>query len=172
MLTEILRGIVTDNSNKEFFVNIISQTKDNITSSFVEKTRSGGKALKAFACHEMWLAVLESKREKGIIVSTDAGLRVSKNKITGKKRQISFPILIDYGIDDITTNVEYLVEEGIWKKEKLTIIAKDFNIRGVQRTIIEEIERQKLQRELQILVGDVWKQIEESVRPKREPRFR
>lgn len=168
---EILRTTCRDLKNIEALLIIISQTRDDITSKFKRKTRTGGWALKFFSCHEMWLAIIKAYKKKEREIGIDTRARVSKNKITGKVRNVSFPIFYDYGVDDIRANVEFLIEEEIWKQEKQTITAVGFNIKGTIETVCKKIEEKRLEKELQTIVGHTWQAIEEEVKLGRKKKY-
>jgi hypothetical protein len=122
LMSQLLRKITNKTKNTNSAIFIISQTRDNIGVMFGDKkTRSGGKALKFFCTHEMWLAVIEHIKKKELNAGVYVRVKVSKNKITGKERIVEFPIYYDYGIDDITSCIDFLMKEGRWgapKKEK------------------------------------------------------
>jgi len=169
LASELFRVTARDLKAVEALLIIISQTRDNIGNTFVPKTRSGGKALKFYSCHEMWLAHLGAIwLQKKWEIGADVGVRVSKNKLTGKKRRISFSTYDEIGIDDIRANVEFLIEEGVWKNEtKQTYKALELTDDvGTPETLIRVVEQKNLQKELQLLVGYTWKKIETKVRHK------
>lgn len=117
LMSQIFRKIVGRLKNTNSMLFIISQTRDNIGVMFGDKkTRSGGKALKFFATHELWLAVKEHIKQKDRDVGTYVRVKISKNKITGKVRIVEFPIYVDYGIDDITSCIDFLMSEKFWTK--------------------------------------------------------
>jgi RecA/RadA recombinase len=169
LASELFRVTTSDLKNVEALLIIISQTRDNIGNTFVPKTRSGGKALKFYSCHEMWLAHIGAIwMQRKWEIGANVAVRVSKNKLTGKKRRISFATYDEIGIDDIRANIEFLTEEKVWKKEsaqtyKATGLTNDS---GTIETLIRIVEQRHLQKELQLLVGDTWKKIESQVRNK------
>jgi len=186
MVSEILRVITRDIKALEAVVIVISQTRDNLGWGFTDKTRSGGKALKFYSTHEMWLSIMETitAKQRAIGVSTKA--KVSKNKITGKwPRFCEFPIFYDYGVDDLTANIDFLIANKVWEKgkakrtnpktektpESRTIIAPHFKLEGTKQKIITEIELRSLEKDLQLLVGETWNNIEESIRLNRKPKY-
>lgn len=117
LMSELFRKITTKLKNTSSLLFIISQTRDNIGIMFGDKrTRSGGRALKFFATHELWLAVKEHIKVKDRNVGTYVRVKISKNKITGKERIVEFPIYYDYGIDDITSCIDFLIQEKFWAK--------------------------------------------------------
>ena len=196
LASEMFRTIKSDIKNLDAFLLVISQTRDNIGfgAKFKPKTRSGGKALGFYSAHENWLSVVQQVKEKDVAIGAITECKCTKNKLTGKKRHIRVPIFSDYGIDDISANVDFLVEEGHWKKKEVKkkktdgepvkrgrkkkseggsniIVAEEFGFEGVRRKIIYDIENDQLDKELSMLVGEVWKSKEDSLRLNRRPRY-
>jgi len=171
MVSEILRVTARDIKNQEALVLVISQTRDNLGFGFSTKTRSGGKALKFFSCHEMWLGIREPFKKKDRVIGVKSNAKVTKNKLTGKVREVDIPIYYDYGIDDIGANIDFLVTEGHWKKTKQTIAVPEFDISGTRETLIRNIEHYSREKDLQELVGEVWNQIEDDLRLNRKRRY-
>ena len=135
--SEILRQICGKLKRTESVLVIISQTRDNIDPlSFQKKTRSGGKALKFYATHEIWLAMAKPIKSKGRVIGNQVKAKISKNKITGKVREISFPIYYDYGIDDIRSLIQFLCEEGEIIKRKNTLICTPLGIEATEDKMI------------------------------------
>ena len=171
-LGQILRQIIEGVKKINSFLLIISQTRDNINPiSFVKKTRSGGNALRFYASHEIWLAVAGKIRKNNKIIGTNIKAKVTKNKLTGKLREVEFPVYYDYGIDDIGACVDLLINEGVWEKKKTIIDAVQFNMSGTRSKLIRQIEQEKMQKKLFELVGDTWLQIEKSLRLDRIPKY-
>jgi len=185
MLTEILRVITRDIKKIEALVIIVSQTRDNIGFGYTDKSRSGGRALKFYSCHEMWLSIIKTLKAKERAIGVNTKAKVSKNKITGKVRDCVFPIYYDYGVDDISANIDFLLENGIWKKGTVKsanpktkpkeggriIQASHFKLEGTKAKIISEIELHSLEKDLQLLVGETWNNIEEEIRLQRKPKY-
>lgn len=174
LVSEILRVITRDIKQKEALVAIVSQTRDNIGfgAMFKPKVRSGGTALKFYCCHEMWLAIRSPMKEKNREIGVVTQAKVTKNKLTGKKnRTVNFPINYFYGIDDITSCVNFLVEEKYWEKNKSKIIAKEFDIEATEKKLVAEIEEKNLENDLRLIVADVWKNIENEIQPDRKSKY-
>ena len=174
LISEILRKIVQKVKNTNSLVIIISQTRDNIGVTFGDKkTRSGGKAL-GFACtHEIWLAIESHVKRRERDVGVNVLCKVKKNKLTGKHRTINFPIYFDYGIDDIISCIEFLLEEKRWKKDKLKIVTNgDFEDISMQN-LIDFIESNDDNRKKLIEVtAETWREIEESIATDRPSKYR
>lgn len=176
-MSQLFRLMVRSLKKTRSLVIIISQTRDNVDPmSFKKVTRSGGRALKFYATHEIWVAVGQQQKKKERVIGVDALIKVEKNKITGKKRDCKQSIFYDYGIDDIGACVDFLVKEGVFKggKNGAKIDAGDLlDIEPAQRAkFIELIEQNDLEDELSALVGEKWLDIEESLRLKRKPKFK
>jgi recombination protein RecA len=174
LVSEILRVITRDIKQKEALVMVVSQTRDNIGfgAMFKPKVRSGGKALTFYSCHEIWLAIKSRIKEKNRETGVTTQAKITKNKLTGKRRTIEFPINYSYGIDNIMANINFLIEENYWRKEgKSKIIAKDFRLEGTMRKLLVEIEEKNLEKELNLLVADAWRNIEESIQPSRKEKY-
>ena len=170
--SEILRVTAREIKDKEAFVNIISQTRDNLGWGFSDKTRSGGKALKFYCCHEMWVSSTKPLKKLNERIGSNSKIQVSKNKLTFKRRTVEIPIYDNYGIDDIGSCVDYLVAEKIWKKTKQTIKAVHFNWEGNRDTIIKRIERGLREQELTQIVGRTWGNKEDLLKIDRKRRYK
>ncbi len=172
ILGQILRMTVSGLEKKRSFLLIISQTRDNISiMSFAKKTRSGGKALKFYASHEIWLAAGMKEKRKERVIGGDVKAKVTKNKLTGKNRDVSFKIFYDYGIDDIGACIDFLVLEKAWEKDRNTIVAENLSIKGTKASLIKQIESKNLENELFEYTGIVWNKIEDSLKGNRKRKF-
>lgn len=153
---------------------VISQTRDNL-SGYGGKTRAGGRALRFYATLEIWSSTVEhlkrqvgeKKREVGIRVA----LEVRKNRITGKLHKVEVDIYPSYGIDDLGSMIDFLVEEGHWKLVKQTIHAKDLGLTGTREKIIRVVEHKRWESTVQAACGECWQRIEEACAVRRRPRY-
>lgn len=160
--------------DKKSFILIISQTRDNIGfgSMFTPKTRSGGKALKFYSSHEIWLACKGKEKKKGRTVVTDVQAKITKNKLTGHHGEAYFSILFDYGIDDITSCIQFLRDHKYWTGSK-----KKLNTRGfideetTQAELIKLIEEEGLEDKLKKECQHVYNKIIDGLRPKRKSKY-
>jgi RecA/RadA recombinase len=173
MASEIFRVITGEIKKTDSFVMIISQTRDNLGfgAMFAPKTRSGGKALKFYASWEIWLATGKSHKKMNRSIGADCMVKVTKNKMTGKRREVYFPIYYDYGVDSIESCINFLIDEGHWKKVKGKI-ASEFSesALGIEE-LVKLIETDKLENKLNKIVGDVWNNIEEKIKLNRKPKY-
>ena len=161
---------------------IVSQTRDNIGVTFGEKkTRSGGKWLQFYSTHVPWMAILERDRHEVSIngkkvkrtIGVYSRIRCKKNKVTGKERECDIKISYDYGIDDIYSNITFLVESGTWSKKSGIINAEDICDTPMKMEALQTfIEDNGLERDVAKLVEATWKEIEAAfVMKGRKPKY-
>ena len=175
MASEIFRvcceGIAQSNS----FLMIISQTRDNIGfgAMFTPKTRSGGKALKFYASHEIWLATGKSHTKHDRAIGADCMVKVTKNKLTGKRREVYFPIYYDYGVDSIESCINFLITEKEWSKSKALIDTVGFvPTKMNMNNLIKYIEDNDMESTLNVLVARIWHEIEDAIKLNRQPKYK
>ncbi len=155
---------------------IINQTRDNPAAQMFEskKTRSGGRALKFYACLELWSSVggriIKTVHGKKYPIGVKSLVKVKKNRINGRERIVIIPIYNSVGIDDVGSCVDYLIEEKYWKKGEV-IKGKGLGIEGSRRKLISIIEHSNLEKDLHELVADVWNEIEEACVINRKRRY-
>jgi len=176
LISEILRVITREIKDKEAFVNVISQTRDNIGWGFTDKTRSGGKGLKFYCYHEMWVSSAKPITKGGdkIKIGSNSQIQISKNKLTFKKRNIEIPIYDHFGIDDVGSCVDFLVSQKVWSKpvKSTTITAEHFGWEGTRESIIKRVEHHDREQELRQLVGLAWCNKEDSLVLNRKKRYK
>jgi RecA/RadA recombinase len=176
ILGQILRMIVGRMKESASLLLIVSQTRDNIdVMSFQKSTRSGGRALKFYASHEIWLANKGriKKTTQGIerVIGNNVSAKVTKNKLTGKLRDAEYALYYDYGIDDVSAAIEFLIVSGHWKVNKNTILAVDFGIEASEAKLIEHIESNSLEKDLYTIVQNKWQGVEAAIKLKRKGKF-
>jgi RecA/RadA recombinase len=155
---------------------VINQTRDNIAGfGFKKKTRSGGHALKYYATIEIWTKpigkIKKQIKGKKRSVGTNVQLKVERTRWTGLDRPVTVAIYPSYGIDDIGSMVDYLIEEKHWSRSGKTIKAKEFKKKVSRDKLIRYIEKKGYERKLQKIVEGVWNDIEQACEIKRKPRY-
>lgn len=171
-----LRRLLTPLRNSGSILIIINQTRDSLGFGFERKTRSGGHALRFYATIEMWSSV-KRKIRKGIKgknrqLGVDCQIQIKKNRITGRERTITIPIYHSFGIDDTGSCVDYLIDEGHWKRSgKNKVKAQEFKFIGTKEKLIRHIEEEGMEKDLQEIVGEVWNEIEKACVVKRKRRY-
>ncbi len=174
---------IQDLNDKGSLLIIISQTRDNIGfgAKFTPKTRSGGKALKFYAFHEIWLACQKKEKKGKRTIITNVQSKITKNKLTGNHGESYFPILNDYGVDNIRSCINFLHDEGDWTGSPGSVNTKGFLDRQETaggklkhpsiKVIIEDIEENDREDELFQLCKDTYDDIMLSLKPDRKPKY-
>lgn len=150
----------------------LRQNTDRATPFSPKYITVGGEAWYFYSTHQCWLTKAENIKDKNLRIGSYVNVAVKKNKLTGKYREITFPIYNDYGIDDIASCIDWMVDEGPWNKEGNVIVATELDLALNKPKLIATIEEQGLERKLKRAVGDAWKKREEEVKLNRKPRFR
>lgn len=170
-----IRQLIRPLSDMGSILIIINQTRANLDYGPAKKSRSGGHALRFYAASEIWSSVIgklyRTVRGKKRHIGSRCKLRVEKNRSTGREDPVEIIHYHSCGIDDLESNIEFLVEEGHWNKNGSTVSAKDFNFKGTQEKLIKYIEDKNLERKLQSLVGRVWKDIIKKSAVERKRRY-
>ena len=171
--SDILRNIRLELKKTNSLLIIISQVRDNLNAGNMgsPKTRSGGKALKHYSWQEIWLYLSKKIKSKERVIGVESIPKIGKNRETGKIREGKFPIYYDLGIDDISANIDFLLDEKHWTKTKQTIAAPEFDFEGTKAKLISYIENNNLENQLKDVVQECWNNIEESLKLDRKKRF-
>lgn len=175
--SENMRRVISGLRKTNSIMIAISQTRDNVGfgATFEPKRASGGRSLKFYATLEIWSSVKESikkvvrgkSRQLGII----SKVRVKKNRLVGRDRTVEIPIYHSYGIDDISSCINFLIDEDHWTGTEKKVKAPEFDYDGTKDGLIELIEEQSRQDELIAIATKVWNDIEKSCEIKRRPRY-
>jgi RecA/RadA recombinase len=97
---------------------ILCQEREAITGMVAgNRVRSGGKALTFYADYEIWFS-MKGKLERTIdghkrTYGQETGVQIKKNRITGIRTDLKFPILQGVGISDTDAVLDWLMEEGV-----------------------------------------------------------
>lgn len=154
---------------------LISQVRTNLDATFgSKKTRNLGKALKHWAHQEIWLAnskaITKTIRKQKIIIGGDVIVKVTKNKVTGNKGSVTFPLNIYYGIDDTSSIIDWMLKYKFWKKSKASI-KSPFGTMSKNKLIYYIEDKSKRVIKLKLKVQEAWnyliKEVEKSDRKRR-----
>lgn len=143
---------------------------------FDPKTHGGGTALKYYAGLQLWSSVRGQLTKKARGHNLQQGIiskvRVKKNRITGRDRSVEIPIYNSFGIDDVGSMVDYLIDWQHWEtSNKGQVVAPELNYEGKIAGLIRKVEDDGLEKELQLLTAKVWKEIEAEVAVERKSRY-
>lgn len=112
VLSELFRRQVSQIAGKNVCLFLISQTRDNIGNPFVQKTRSGGRALDFYSSQTVWLSELGKEKRTVSGVERIVGINVRcanrKNKVGEPYRTADILIIFNYGIDDELSMIAWL----------------------------------------------------------------
>jgi len=113
-MSELFRRLVNKVQHRNAIIMIISQIRDNIGVTFGRKSkRAGGKAMDFYMSQVVWLAEKKKLTRANRVIGVDIKAKVDKNKVWKPYREATFPILFEYGIDDVGSMVDFLVDNGI-----------------------------------------------------------
>lgn len=169
-----IRRLISPLSKSGSILIILCQTRDNLGFGFEKKSRSGGRALRFYACLEIWSSV--KKKIKKVVngkprqLGIECLLEIKKNRITGKDHKVVVPIYHSLGFDNTGSCVDFLIDENYWKGEK-SFNATEFGIKGSREKIIKYIEANDMERDLISIVADVWFSIDVACRINRKRRY-
>ena len=171
--SEMFNLRIQDLADHESLLVIISQTRDNIGfgAMFTPKTRSGGKALKFYSAHEIWLACQKKEKEGKRTVITNVQAKITKNKLTGRHGEAYFPILFDYGVDNISSCIDFICDEGNWTEKAKVINSKDFAETMKKPLLVKHIEDNNLEEDLFHVCQETYDEIMEKLKPNRKRRY-
>jgi len=115
-----LRRVIPKIASSDSFMIYLSQEAESIGfgAKFSPKTRGGGKALGFYAFVEMWLSKGGQIKEGDVKVGDWTIAKTARSKANGKAREVWFPILPAYGIDDTRANLQWLYDEGVIKPDE------------------------------------------------------
>jgi len=176
-LKTLLRFAKTDLPKSKSLMIIISQVIMNMEQGLFKQKYviTGGQPIKHFPLHRIWLKPEVPIEVKGCRIGRIVRAEVFKNHLTGKHRDVTFPIYEQIGVDDITSCVTFLIEQKSWKEKtvdkKSGINCPEINFWGSTKEIVKHIENKNLYQELYRAVTKVWLEREQELKLDRKPRF-
>ena len=172
-LGEMFRRLVQRMEEQEVLLIVVSQLRDKLNVTFGEKqTRSGGRALDFYASHIVWLAeigkIKRTMDKVDRVVGVNVRARVKKNKVGLPFRECNYPIIFGYGVDDLTANVEWLLEVGKTErlKEEVGMSAAGYKVRINNLRDKGGQDVREIRAKLNKIVAEEWQSIEQGFLPK------
>ena len=109
--------------NKDASLLVISQVRTKIGKTFGKKTyRAGGKALDFYTHQVLWIREIEklakTKNKEKRVYGIKSHAKVERSKVAKPFRESEFTILYDYGLDDLSSMVDYIWGKNIIKFKK------------------------------------------------------
>jgi len=156
---------------------VVSQTRESF-SMFERSAYSGGRALRFYATLQLWSSVKSqiSRTYKGRKrqIGVECKVAVKKNHVTGRNRTVIVPILHASGIDYVGSCINWLIEEGVWRKvgQKIEATGLGPMFSGSYESIVSRIEESGLEQDLSLLVGRSWDEIDRNSVLVRKPRYK
>jgi recombination protein RecA len=170
---ELFRKLVERIERLNVLLIVVSQIRDKLNVTFGEtKTRSGGRALDFYCSHIVWLAEIGKikKTIQGVerIIGVNVKANVKKNKVGLPFRMCEYPIIFGYGIDDLTANVEWLIEVGRDEllKEEVGMSKAGYKVRIANLRDKGGEEVREVRTKLNALVKQEWQKIEQGFLPR------
>lgn len=168
---EVFRRLTRRFEQQRCLLIIISQLRDKLNVTFGEKqTRSGGRALDFYASQIVWLAEIGklSKEIGGVkrVIGVDVRMKVKKNKVGLPFRECEYPVVFGYGVDDLTANVQWLLE--VKREERLKDVGMSsagYKIRVNNLRNKGGAEAQEVREKLDKIIRQEWATIETKFLP-------
>lgn len=163
---ELFRRLSKEIDKTRMHLMIVSQVRDNIGVSFGEtKTRTGGKAMDFYASQILWLAKLKKMtktvRKQERVYGLNVRALCKKNKVGLPYRSCDYPILFGYGIDDLTSMIEFVEEcEALDQIVHLIGDSKRTATKVEHIRKMDKEQRALVRKELEDFVVKLWEEIE------------
>jgi recombination protein RecA len=146
-----------ERNEKDATLLIVSQVRTKIGITFGKKQyRAGGKALDFYTHQVAWIREIEkmSKTKLGEkrVYGIKSMAKVERSKVAKPFREAAFTILYDYGLDDISSCVDY-----VWGNGLIKLGDKSYSQRA---SFIQYVERNGLQDEVVAEVEKKWRLVE------------
>lgn len=150
---------------------LISQSKKRVDGK-QGSYRSGGVAMKYYSDWEAWLTwdfkknIKKTYRGKEDVMGSRCQFAITKSRMSGKPKKVTFSMMNGYGIDNIRTSIEWLQAYGYKKELEAITPAK----KSVEEMVLA-IEDANLEMKLKACLQNCWTHREEYMKVERKPQF-
>lgn len=176
VISSDLRRVVRRLTDSDSILIIISQVRQNITGYGPKYVRSGGMALTFYCGVEVTILnggdIKKTVGGRERVLGHKTKATITKNRNTGLKTTIEFPILLGTGISDIDSVIDWLASEGeiiapsrsngLWEYPK-------FGLKLNKDALALELEERLP--EVKEAVGERWNSVIQSVMTVRKRRY-
>jgi len=169
-LSELFRRMIQKFKRSQITLIVVSQVRDAIGVAFGEKLkRSGGRALDFYTSQVVWLSNLGQIKvqRKGVkrTVGVNVRVRCKKNKIAPPFREAEFPLIFEYGTEDLQACLDWLV--SVKRTDSIGMTLEDAKKLASKCDRLTEAEYAEELENVRDAVREVWQDIEKEFRPKR-----
>lgn len=172
LLHQVLREINSEIEKTDSLLIMIQQSRDKIGGGFGRKEdTAGGRAPAHYSLHRLWMTPVGKIKRKDEKIGSHIAIQLDKNHYNGKLREVTFDIYYDYGIDDLGSIIDWLINNKYWTKKGQRINAIDLDIDASKQKLISIIEEEDLEQKLKDAVQIYWNQKEDELKLNRKKRF-
>lgn len=168
---------------------IIAQIRTNMGfgAKFQPHIVTGGLALEFYPHYRFRLDGRDIKvrgvNKKMVTIGTQVTLKILKNRSSGFKPTITFPLYNDTGIDDIGACVDYLIDQGHWEvtgkrdtegkldMSKAVINATEFEAEMTRADLVAWVQEVEQEDALREIVKEAWERARAAVKVERKSRY-
>jgi RecA/RadA recombinase len=155
----------------------ICQIRDNMNAGLYgpKHNRGGGHAIKFNASVEIWTVPGEKMKkkvnDKDRIVGYYTRFNIKKNRVNGRERSVTIPIIPDVGMDATGAAVDFLVDEKVWTESSGNIASSLYEATYKREALIRKIEDDGREQELYEAMQAAWDGVEEKLKIQRKKRY-
>ena len=155
----------------------ISQIRDNLKAGLYgpQKTRGGGHAIKFGGSVEIWTTPGDKLQKevngKKRVIGINPTFKIEKNRVNGRQRSVSIPIMPDFGMDATGAAVDFLVLEKKWAASSGRITSTLYDKTYSREDLIRKIEDDGREQELFEAMQACWDDIESQLTVTRKKRY-
>jgi recombination protein RecA len=160
LLNSMITAISSKVRDADMHLMIVSQVRENLGGVYEKYRVAGGMALPFYASQRLWLKEIKKLKRtvRGIdkIYGIMINAKAKKNKVGLPFRECDFPVIFNYGIDDVTASLEWLkeVKGGLEELEVDSKKIKDF------ADSVKFGEKKHLKSKIDEIVSRLWNEVE------------